>query len=66
MTGPTFSSSRKLTPIPASGSAMSAKMMAASSSMRFSGMSVTVATRSGLRAISRKPCFSLSFLYSGR
>ena len=51
-TGPTFSTSSKATPIPFSGSMMSANITAASTSSRRTGCRVTSAQRSGSATIS--------------
>ncbi len=53
-------------PMPSRGSRMSAKTMAASSSNRRSGCSVTSAATSGRRHISMNESFSLMARYSGR
>ena len=47
ITGPTFSTSSTFTPIPSSGSMMSANITAASTSWRRTGCSVTSAQSSG-------------------
>ncbi len=54
-TGPTFSTSSTSTPIPRTGSMMSANMTAASTPWRRTGCNVTSAHSSGCLAISKRP-----------
>src|SRR3954447_23263887 len=65
ITGPTFSTSSTSTPIPRTGSMMSANITAASTSCRRTGCSVTSAQSSGWRAISNSPYCLRSSRYSG-
>src|SRR5262249_11442244 len=64
-TGPTFSTSSTSTPIPRTGSMMSANITAASTSCRRTGCSVTSAQSAGCRAISTNPYRLRSSRYSG-
>ena len=66
MTGPPSGAKWKPMPIGSSGSRMSAKTMAASSSKRRSGCSVTSQATSGRLHISMNESFSRIARYSGR
>ena len=66
ITGPSSGVKWKPMPMGSSGSRMSAKMMAASSSKRRSGCSVTSAAMSGRMHISTNESFSRMARYSGR